>query len=119
MSIAVSIAILSTGTAFSAQDKYAVKVKNGLAFSEFKGYESWETIFISQNARLLAVILGNPAMIEAYKASVPGNGKRFRDGAKMAKIHWNPKMNEEALPCITVSRIVCWSLAISSAITTH
>jgi hypothetical protein len=25
---------------------------------------------------------------------VPGNGKPFPDGAKMAKIHWNPKKQE-------------------------
>jgi hypothetical protein len=40
---------------------------------------------------LLAVILGNPAMIDAYKAGAPANGKPFPDGAKMAKVHWNPK----------------------------
>ena len=30
-------------------------------------------------------------MIDAYKAGVPGNGKPFPDGAKMAKVHWIPK----------------------------
>src|SRR6202035_4464016 len=59
------------------------------AFSEFKGYEGWQIISISHNGELLAVILGNPAMIDAYKAGAPGNGKPFPDGAKMAKIHWN------------------------------
>ena len=39
----------------------------------------------------MAVILANPVMIDAYKAGIPGNGKPFPDGAKMAKIHWNPK----------------------------
>ncbi len=43
---------------------------------------------------MLAAILGNPVMIDAYKAGIPGNGKPFPDGAKMAKIHWNPKKNE-------------------------
>ena len=33
-------------------------------------------------------------MIDAYKEGVPGNGKPFPDGAKMAKIHWNPKKQE-------------------------
>ena len=36
-------------------------------------------------------------MIDAYKEGVPGNGKPFPDGAKMAKIHWNPK-KQEAYP---------------------
>jgi hypothetical protein len=33
-------------------------------------------------------------MIDAYLAGIPGNGKPFPDGAKMAKIHWNPKKNQ-------------------------
>src|SRR5262247_1301405 len=91
--IAVVLAVLA-GVAISAQDKYTVKVPGGLAFSEFRGYESWQTISISQNERVMAVILGNPSMIEAYQSGVPGNGKPFPDGAKMAKIHWIPKKSE-------------------------
>jgi len=92
--ITAALAALATGAAISAQDRYTLKVPNGLEFSEFRGYERWQTISISQNGGLIAVILGNPAMIEAYKAGIPGNGKPFPDGAKMAKIHWNPKTNE-------------------------
>ena len=66
--ITLALAVLGTGAAISAQDKYTLKVPNGLAFSEFKGYEGWQTISISHNGGLLAVILGNPAMIDAYKA---------------------------------------------------
>ena len=94
--IAAALAVLATGAAISAQDKYTLKVPNGLAFSEFKGYDGWQTISISHNGELLAVILGNPAMIDAYKAGVPGNGKPFPDGAKMAKIHWSARKNESA-----------------------
>jgi len=32
-------------------------------------------------------------MINAYKAGIPGNGKPFPDGAKMAKVHWNAKVD--------------------------
>jgi cytochrome P460 len=92
--IAVSLAVLTAGVALSAQDRYTLKVPGGLAFSEFKGYEGWHTVAVSLNGGLLAVILGNPAMIEAFKAGIPGNGKPFPDGAKMAKIHWNPKKSE-------------------------
>jgi mono/diheme cytochrome c family protein len=77
----------------SAQDKYTLKVPNGLAFAEFKGYESWPVISLSHNGDKLAAILGNPAMIDAFKAGIPGNGKPFPDGAKMAKVHWNLKVN--------------------------
>jgi Cytochrome P460 len=77
-----------------AQDKYTVKVPGGLAFSEFKGYESWQVVAVSHNEKAIAVILGNPAMIKAYEAGIPANGKPVPDGAKMAKVHWVPKKNK-------------------------
>jgi hypothetical protein len=94
VSISVSTAILTAGVAISAQDKYALKVPNGLAFSEFRGYERWPVIAISENGGKISVIVGNPAMIDAYNEGVPSNGKPFPDGVKMAKIHWNPKKQE-------------------------
>jgi len=80
--------------AISAQDKYAVKVPGGLALSEFRGYEGWQAISMSRSDKAVAVIVGNPAMIDAYRAGIPANGQPVPDGAKMAKIHWNPKQNE-------------------------
>jgi hypothetical protein len=94
--VSAALAVLAAGAAISAQDRYTLKVPNGLAFSEFRGYEAWQVISISHNGALMAVILGNPAMIDAYKSGSPGNGKPFPDGAKMAKIHWNPKTNVTA-----------------------
>jgi hypothetical protein len=82
------------GVAISAQDKYSVKVPGGLAFSDFRGYEAWQAISTSGNEKVVAVILGNPTMIEAYRAGIPANGKPVPDGAKMAKVHWKPKPNE-------------------------
>src|SRR4029077_5291283 len=90
------LGILATGAAISAQDRYSLKVPGGLAFSEFKGYETWQAISVSHNGDKLAVILGNPTMIDAFKSGIPENGKPFPDGAKMAKIHWSAKTNEEA-----------------------
>jgi hypothetical protein len=101
--IAIVTALVSAlgASAVSAQDKYTVKVPGGLAFSEFRGYESWSVVSISQDGALVAAILANPVMIDAYRAGVPGNGKPFPDGSKMAKIHWNPtKM--ETFPAATV-----------------
>jgi Cytochrome P460 len=81
--------------------KYALKVPNGLAFSEFKGYENWQLISISQDGPAMAAILGNPVMIKAYEAGIPRNGKPFPDGSKMTKIHWVPtKMT--SFPAATV-----------------
>ncbi len=81
------------GVAMFAQDKYSVSVPGGLAFSEFRGYEAWQTISLSRSEKLVAVILGNPEMIAAYEAGIPANGKPVPDGAKMAKVHWTPKPN--------------------------
>ena len=81
------------GVALAAQDRYSLQVPGGLAFSEFRGYDEWQTIAVSQNGALIDTILGNQAMIDAYKSGIPGNGKPFPDGAKMAKIHWKATKN--------------------------
>lgn len=103
--IAVVTALVSawggSASAQAAQDKYALKVPGGLAFSEFRGYEAWQVVSISQDGPVMAVILANPAMIEAYQAGVPGNGKAFPDGSRMAKIHYVPK-KLETFPAATV-----------------
>jgi hypothetical protein len=91
--VVVALATLASGAALSAQDKYSVKVPGGLGFAEFKGYESWQVINVSQNGGAFAAILGNPAMIAAYRAGIPANGKPVPDGARMAKIHWAPREN--------------------------
>ncbi len=87
--------------AAASNDKYSVKVPNGLSFSEFRGYESWQLVSISQDGPHVAAILANPVMIKAYQAGIPGNGKPFPDGSKMTKIHWIPK-KMEAFPAATV-----------------
>ena len=91
------LATLLGGNTLSAQNKYALKVPGGLAFAEFKGYEDWQLVSVSEDGGLFAAILGNPAMIAAYRAGIPANGKPVPDGARMAKIHWTPK-NLETFP---------------------
>jgi hypothetical protein len=91
--IGASLFVL-VGLAIAAQDKYTVKVPGGLSFSEFRGYEAWQVISISHHEPMMAVTVGNPVMIKAYEAGIPGNGQPFPDGAKMAKIHWYPKKME-------------------------
>jgi len=102
--VVVIAAVLATSSesAISAQDKYAVKVPNGLSFAEFRGFEDWPSISVSQSGDLIEVILGNPMMIAAYRSGVPGNGKPFPNGSKMAKIHWNKKQSAEAPAPTTV-----------------
>ena len=92
---ALAVAILG-GSAISAQDRYLLQVPNGIAFSDFRGYEGWQVVSVAQTDELLKVIVANPTMIEAYKAGVPGNGKPFPDGSKIARIQWTPKKSMEA-----------------------
>src|SRR5438445_9973467 len=90
--IAIVTALVSAlgGSAMSAQDKDTVTVPGGLAFSDFRGYQDWHVVSISQDGGLLAVILATPVMIDAYRGGVPGNGKPFPVGYKMGEIHRNP-----------------------------
>jgi hypothetical protein len=81
-----SASIFVVGVTLAAQDKYTVQVPGGLAFSAFRGYEDWQAVSVSQTEERLKVILANSAMIDAYRAGVPGNGQPFPDGSKMAKI---------------------------------
>jgi hypothetical protein len=92
--LAATIASVTSSPAQSSGDKYTLTVPKGLGFAEFRGYESWQVIATSQNEKLIAVILGNPVMIDAYKAGIPDNGEPFPDGARMAKIHWIPEKSE-------------------------
>ena len=85
VAIFTGVFVFVGGWAVLAQDKYTLKVPNGLAFSEFRGYEDWQVVSVSYNGDLLAAILANPVMIDAYRAGAPGNGKPFPDGAKVAK----------------------------------
>ena len=95
--IVLAVAVLGH-RASSAQDKYTLKVPGGLAFSEFKGYEDWQPVGPSETeaANVIRLIVANPVMINAYREGVPGNGKPFPDGSKIAKIEWKPKKNTEA-----------------------
>ncbi len=96
IALAALVPVVLGGIAVAQQDKYTLKVPGGLAFAEFRGYEGWQAVATSNSPglKLVAVILANPEMIEAWQSGIPGNGKPFPDGAKMAKIHWTPKMNQ-------------------------
>jgi hypothetical protein len=93
--LGIALAVLGA-SAFSAQDKYTLRVPDGLAFSDFRGYENWQVVAVSQTEDLLKVMVANPTMIDAYRSGVPGNGKSFPDGSKIAKIEWKPKKSTEA-----------------------
>ena len=95
--IATAMTVIAIGgTAVCAQEKYSLKTSDGIAFSDFKGYEDWVVVSSARTDEVLKVIVANPAMIEAYKAGVPGNGGPFPEGSKIAKLQWKPKNSTEA-----------------------
>lgn len=93
--LAALLAVLGSIT-LAAQDRFTLQVPNGLAFSEFRGYESWQDVSVSQTENALKVIAANDAMINAYRQGVPGNGKPFPEGSKIVKIEWSSKKNPES-----------------------
>lgn len=97
-SIAIfAIAVFGVGgMALAAQDRFTLKVPNGLAFSEFKGYEDWQYVAVSRTETGIKVIAANPAMMEAYRSGLPADGKKFPDGSKIVKIEWTMKKNSES-----------------------
>jgi len=95
--IATAAAVFAAlATAVHAQDKYSLKTSSGIAFSDFKGYEAWAVVSSARTDEVLKVIVANPTMIAAYKAGVPGNGKPFPEGSKIAKLQWSFKKSTEA-----------------------
>jgi len=94
-SVVLVLAVVS-GVAISAQDKYTLKLPDGVAFADFRGYEDWQLISTSRTDDRLKVILGNPTIIAAFKSGIPGNGKPFPEGSKIAKVQWKPKKSTEA-----------------------
>ena len=88
------------GVAIAQQNKDTVKVPDGLALSEFAGYEKWQVIAVSQSNNIIDVIVGNPAMIAAYQSGLPADGKKFPDGVKMVKIHWNATKQQDGFPAL-------------------
>ena len=75
--VATLLSVVSVVVAQQAQDRFTLKAANGIAFSEFKGYDAWQVIATSQPAdaggcgtaktSCMKAILGNPTVIKAYK----------------------------------------------------
>src|SRR4051794_27597475 len=94
------------GIALAAQDRFTVAVPNGLSFSEFRGYETWQYVAVSATDEGIKIIAANPAMIEAYREGVPGNGRRFPEGSMIAKIEWAQQRNAESPYSVTVPGVL-------------
>ena len=96
-----ALAVVGATTAY-AQDKYSLVTPSGVAFSDFRGYEDWAVVSSARTDEVLKVIVANPTMINAYKAGVPGNGKPFPEGSKIAKLQWSFKKSTEATFAVDV-----------------
>jgi hypothetical protein len=91
----LSFCAVATGL-FGTEDRFTLKSPNGIAFSEFRGYEAWESVAPSQTNDGIKVILANPVMIKAYRKGVPNNGEAFPEGSIVAKIEWSKESNPES-----------------------
>lgn len=111
--VIASASIFVVGITLAAQDRYTLKSPSGISFSEFKGYEAWQAISVSQPddaggcgtspaPGCIKVIVGNPAMSKAYNNGIPANGKSVPDGAVLAKIEWQKGRNPKAAYGVTV-----------------
>jgi hypothetical protein len=83
----VSLSVLLT-VALAAQDRFTLKIPDGLAFSDIEGYDTWQDVAVSATEDGIKAILANPVMIAAYKEGIPGNGRPFPEGSKIVKIEW-------------------------------
>jgi Cytochrome P460 len=91
---AVLLALFGS-VAIAAQDRYTLKLGK-LEFADFRGYENWKDVAVSQTKTQMKVILANDVMIEAYRQGLPAKGKVFPDGVKIVKIEWSFKRNKVA-----------------------
>jgi hypothetical protein len=93
--IAIAVIIMLGSGPVAVRDKYELQAPNGISFSEIRNYEKWQAIAVSRRTdnNELRIILGNPAMINAYKEGIPGNGKPFPEGSVVVKIGWSERQN--------------------------
>ena len=87
---------VSGGLVLAAQDRFSLEVPNGLAFSDFRGYETWQDVAVSQTETSLKVISANTVMEDAFRDGTPGNGKLFPEGSKIVKIEWLSKKSTDS-----------------------
>ncbi len=119
--VVTAVAALTVAVALYAQnqdaqdrnnDKFSLKSPSGIAFSDFRGYEDWSVVSSARTDEVLKVIVANPTMINAYKSGIPGNGKPFPEGSKIAKLQWKPKKSTEAQFAVDVPDVFTQAFVI-------
>ena len=91
--LVLALPALLVGIAIAAQDKYTLRIPDGLAFSDFQGYENWQDVAVSQTKTEIKAIVANPTMMDVFRSGLPASGKVFPNGSKIAKIEWSFKSN--------------------------
>jgi hypothetical protein len=99
-----ALLIFAGSLALAAQDRDTLQIPDGLAFSDFKGYENWQDVAVSQTASGLKAILANPVMMEAFRSGLPAKGKNFPEGSKIAKIEWSFERNTKSPYLVNVPK---------------
>ena len=110
--LAASLFVVGATLAAQSPDRFSLKAPNGIAFSEFRGYDSWTVLAVSHpddaggcgtsKTGCIKAIVANPVMVKAYSDGFPANGKPVPDGAMMAKIEWLSVPNPAAPYGVTV-----------------
>ena len=101
MLIATVSLTVCASLAIAQQDRYALKLGN-LSLGDFKGYENWKVVAVSQTDTQLKVIVANDVMIAAYRQGLPATGKTFPEGSKIVKLEWGLKKNTQAPYAVNV-----------------
>ena len=83
--VLASLPVLFGGLAIAAQDRYTLRIPDGLAFADFRGYENWETVAVSQTETAIKAILANPIMMAAFRSGLPAEGKLFPEDPKSSR----------------------------------
>jgi hypothetical protein len=71
--------------ALAAQDRYTLKIPDGLAWSDFRGYETWQDVAVSQTETSLKVIAANDVIIDAYRDGVPATANFFPTAPRLPR----------------------------------
>ena len=66
------VPLVLVGLALAAQDRYTLRIPDGLAWSDFRGYETWQNVAVSGRTMQQPTRLSPPNLIQA----VPNAGSR-------------------------------------------
>jgi hypothetical protein len=105
VSVVGSLCAVSLALSAQSTDRFALTSANGIALSEFRGYDAWQLVATSHpdsasgcgtsKVGCMKAIVGNPAMVQAYREGIPLNGTVVPDGAALAKIEWLQHRDEK------------------------